>query len=79
MTQQTLPFTFALTEAESRYSARHFEGQSIVERWFPSRDDRTAYVLSIGGASKLLSHEDPADDYSAANVYGPGKPWVNPS
>lgn len=69
-----LTYRTAATPAESRYSVRHWEGKAIVEPWFPTRDDRTLYLLSIGGAACVLTWQDPAEDYNGANVYGPGAP-----
>lgn len=67
-----LAFNFATSAKDSHYSVRHWEGQAIVERWFPTRMDRSKYLISIGGGP-ILTWEDPADDYSTKNVYGPGK------
>jgi hypothetical protein len=58
-----------------RYSVRHYDRNGQVERWFPTRDARTLYILTeLRGAADVIGWQDPPEDYNGGNVYGPGKP-----
>jgi hypothetical protein len=61
-------------ERDARYSVRHWTKTHIVERWFPTRDDRTAYLVSERITQRhVLTWEDPADDFNGTNIYMDGK------
>lgn len=57
----------------AKYMARHMDRNGIVERWFDTRDARTAYLISVG-CPPLLGWEDPTNDTNMTNVYMAGEP-----
>lgn len=58
----------------AEYMVRYMDRNGPQERWFNTRDDRTAYVvLDLGGSRSVIGWEDPERDTHMTNIYGPGR------
>lgn len=54
------------------FMIRFFDRNGVAERWFATRDDRTAFVITEL-AGKYIGWEDPARDCNNTNPYLPGE------